>query len=149
MWQRIQTLYLFLSTVLVALLFFCNKSQGVSFISYFPYLILIVVITVLHLIALTTWRFRIFQMRTAMLAAIITVALQVWLIVDFLAIHKDTGFYITAMFPFAAIVFDALAARSIFADELIVRSASRLRGARRGDRSGKKSALKPGKAQKK
>ena len=131
MWQRIQTLYLFISMVLIALLFFCDKAEGVSFMEYFPYLVLIIVITLLNILALTTYRFRVLQMRTAMLSAIVTAALQIWLVVDFFTFGKTDDFHLTAVFPIAAVILDSLAARSIFADELMVRSASRLRAAKR------------------
>ena len=127
MWQRIQTLYLFISTVLIALLFFCDKAEGVSFTEYFPYLVLIIVITLLNILALTTYRFRVLQMRTAMLSAIVTAALQIWLVVDFFTFGKTDDFHLTAVF----VILDSLAARSIVADELMVRSASRLRAAKR------------------
>ncbi|HIT47803.1 MAG TPA: DUF4293 domain-containing protein [Candidatus Cryptobacteroides merdipullorum] len=137
MWQRIQTLYLFISTVLVALLFFCNKAEGVSFTEYFPYLVFIIVITLLNIIALTTYKFRVLQMRTAVLSAIVTIAFQVWLAVDFFTFGKMENFHLTAVFPIAAVILDFLAARSIFADELMVRSASRLRSAKRRGGSGR------------
>lgn len=127
MWQRIQTLYLFLSTVLVGLLLFVDKSQGVSFTVYLPYLILIAIISILNILALTTWKFRIFQMRTAVLSALITLAFQAWLAVDYFVADKTTVYYLTILFPLAATVFDLLAAKNIFADELMVRNASRLR----------------------
>ena len=131
MWQRIQTLYLFISTVLIALLFFCDKAEGVSFTEYFPYLVFIIVITLLNVLALTTYRFRVFQMRTAVLSALVIIAFQIWLAVDFFTFGKTDDFHITAVFPIAAVILDFLAARGIFADELMVRSASRLRPAKR------------------
>lgn len=127
MWQRIQTLYLFLATALVVAMLFCDKSEGVSFIVYTPYLILIAIVSLLNVLALTTWKFRIFQMRTAILSAIITLALQAWLLVDYFIADQDTVFYLTMLFPLASILFDVLAAKNIFSDELMVRSASRLR----------------------
>ena len=139
MWQRIQTLYLFISTVLIALLFFCDKAEGVSFTGYFPYLVFIIVITLLNILALTTYRFRVFQMRTAVLSALVTIALQVWLTVDFFTFGKTDNFHITAVFPIAAVILDFLAARSIFADELMVQSASRLRSAKRRGKTDKNS----------
>ena len=139
MWQRIQTLYLFISTVLIALLFFCDKAEGVSFTGYFPYLVFIIVITLLNILALTTYRFRVFQMRTAVLSALVTIALQVWLAADFFTFGKTDNFHITAVFPIAAVILDFLAARSIFADELMVQSASRLRSAKRRGKTDKNS----------
>ena len=139
MWQRVQTLYLFLSTLFSGLLFFCDKAQvvsgtgseAVSFLVYWPYLVLIVLITVLNLIALGSFKFRVFQMRTAILSALLSLALQIWLVVDYFSCSEGVRFHLTVLFPLAAIVFDILAARSIWADELMVRSASRLRSAKR------------------
>lgn len=131
MWQRIQTLYLFISTVLSVLMLFLEKAEGVTFTAYVPYLILIIIISLLNILALTTWKFRIFQMRTSNLSAIITLALQVWLAIDYFTTHNDLIFRVTVLFPLAIVVFNILASRNIFADELLVQSASRLRSSKR------------------
>lgn len=131
MWQRVQTLYLALATALIASLFFCDKAEGVCFVSYWPYLVLIILITLLDILALTTWKFRVFQVRTTVLAALLTVALQAWLVVDFIVTGNDPLFHVPAIFPLVAIILDILAARGIWADELMVRSASRLRSSKR------------------
>lgn len=130
MWQRVQTLYLLISTALIVSMFFSDKADGIRYVEYIPYLILLIIITLLDIIALTTYKFRILQFRTAILSALITVALQAWLVVDYFA-ESDIIFRFTALFPFASTVFDILAARGIWADELMVRSADRLRAAKR------------------
>lgn len=141
MWQRIQTLYLLLSTVLVGLLFFVNKAvipaadgavaQEITYTVYTPYLILLIIITLLHLIALTTFRVRVLQMRTAMFAALVTLGLQAWLAVDYFTADPGVVFRVSVLFPLAAIVLDVLAARSILADQLMVESVARLRSRRK------------------
>ncbi|MBO4456058.1 MAG: DUF4293 family protein [Bacteroidales bacterium] len=131
MWQRIQTLYLAIATALIAAMFFCDKADGVSFASYWPYLVLLILSVLLHFLALTTWKFRIFQVRTAVLAALLTLALQVWLAVDFAVTGNDPLFHVPALFPIVAVILDVLAARGIWADELMVRSSSRLRSSKR------------------
>lgn len=131
MWQRVQTLYLAISTVLVGIMFFCCKAGELCYTDYVPYVILLVIITLLNILALTTYRFRVFQMRTAVLSALITLALQVWIAVDYFTADDSLVFNITAVFPVVAVIFDLLAARGIFADELMVRSSSRLRSAKR------------------
>jgi hypothetical protein len=136
MWQRIQTLYLLISTVLIGLLFFVNKAvlpgadgvaQEITYTVYIPYLILLIIITLLHLIALTTFRVRVLQMRTAIFAALVTLGLQAWLAVDYFTADPGVIFRVSVLFPLAAIVLDVLAARSILADQLMVESVSRLR----------------------
>ena len=131
MWQRVQTLYLLLATGLVAALFFCTKAGDITYTEYWPYAILLIVIAFLQVMATTTWKHRIFQMRTASLAAIILIGLQAWLVVDFITTHNDPVFHVTAVFPVVAAILDFLAARSILADEMLVRSADRLRAAKR------------------
>ena len=141
MWQRSQTLYLAIATALLAAMFFCTKASRLdefgipvdySFISYWPYLVLLILVTALNLLALCTFRIRVFQLRTTLLSAILTLALQGWLAVDFFASQAD-GFVfgIPAVFPIVAVIFDILAIRGIWADELIVRNSARLRSARR------------------
>ena len=131
MWQRVQTLYLFLATCLVAALLFSNKAGDIPYMEYWPYAILIILTTFLQVMALTTYKHRIFQMRTASLSAIILIGLQIWLVVDFIKTGNDPVFHVTAVFPIVATILDFLAARSILADELLVRSADRLRAAKR------------------
>ena len=134
MWQRIQTLYLAVATVLSAVLFFVNKAEGVRMISYIPYLILLIIITLLNLIALTSLTHRVFQARTAVLSSIFCLALQIWLVVDFVVTGNDPLFRLPSLFPVVILILDALAASNIWADELMVRSSSRLRAAKRKGR---------------
>jgi len=137
MWQRIQTLYLALATALIAAMFFTLKAvvpgpdgsflQEVKYTAYVPYLILLIVIVLLDFLALTTWRFRVFQMRTAVLAAIITLALQAWLAVDYFTADSSLVFRLTAVFPLVAVIFDLLAARGIASDIMVAESVNHLR----------------------
>ena len=131
MWQRVQTLYLLLATGLVVALLFCTKAGEIPYTEYWPYAVLIILTSFLQVMALTTYKHRIFQMRTASLSAIILVGLQIWLVVDFIKTHNDPMFHVTAIFPIVATILDFLAARSILADEMLVRSADRLRAAKR------------------
>lgn len=141
MWQRIQTLYLAVSTLLIGALFFTGKAavygsdgavtETFRYTSYIPYLILLIIISFLNILALTTYKIRVFQMRTAVLAALITIALQIWIGVDFFYSHDSMVFRITAVFPAVAVILDFLAARNILADQMIVESAYHLRKSRR------------------
>ena len=131
MWQRVQTLYLLLATGLVVALLFSTKAGDIPYTEYWPYAVLIILTSFLQVMALTTYKHRIFQMRTAVLSAIILVGLQGWLVYDFISTHNDPVFSVTAVFPIVAVILDFLAARGILADELLVRSADRLRAAKR------------------
>ena len=145
MWQRQQTLYLAISTILIGVMLFCAKAvtyagdgsvaERIMFTDYLPYTILIAVILFLNILALTTFKFRVFQLRTAMLVAIVTLAFQIWLGVDFYFTHSDVVFRLVALFPVAAVILDLMAYRGILADQLLVESAYSLRKSRRERRS--------------
>ena len=137
MWQRIQTLYLALATGLMAAMLFSLKAvvpgadgefiQEIKYTAYVPYLILLIVIVLLDFLALTAFRFRVFQMRTAVLAAIITLALQAWIAVDYFTAEDSLVFRLTAVFPIVAFIFDLLAARGIASDIMVAESVNHLR----------------------
>ena len=141
MWQRVQTLYIAIATALIAVLFFCNMAASYdadgqvreyfTYTSFVPYMILTILLTILGLLALTTFKVRIFQMRTAGLAAILALAFQIWLVVDFIFTGNNRVFRFTAIFPIISSIFFCLASRAILSDQLLVESASHLRRARR------------------
>lgn len=137
MWQRLQTLYLCLATGLVVALFFSVKaftlgpggvhSVELTYIKYTPYLILLILITILQLLAVFTFNARVFQMRTAVLSAILMIALQAWIGVDYFTADKEWIFKFTAIFPLVAAILNFIAARFILRDQLLVESVSHLR----------------------
>ena len=122
MWQRIQTLYLAVALGLLVAMFW--------HVTYLWWLILLGTACFMQVVAVLAYKFRLFQMRTAIIAALMLLGLQVWMAVAFLTGDKG-AFNITAVFPAVAAILDALAARSIFSDELIVRSSSRLRSSKK------------------
>ena len=137
MWQRIQTLYLAIAAGLSVALFFCVKSfslgagdahvDELKYVQFFPYLILLILVTLLHLIALGSFNVRVLQMRTAVLAGLLLLALQGWLAVDYFTAADGVIFRWTAVFPIVAAILDFMAARCILRDQLLVESISRLR----------------------
>ena len=122
MWQRIQTLYLAVALGLLVAMFW--------HVSFLWWLILLGVACFMQLVALLAYKFRLFQMRTAVIAAVMLIGLQIWMAVGYFAGDKS-AFNVTAVFPAVAAILDFLAARSIFSDELIVRNSSRLRSSKR------------------
>ena len=137
MWQRLQTLYLCIATGLIVALFFSVKaftlgpggvhSVELTYIKYTPYLILLILITILQLLAVFTFTARVFQMRTAVLSAILMIALQTWIGVDYFTADKEWIFKFTAVFPLVAAILNFIAARYILRDQLLVESVSHLR----------------------
>ena len=141
MWQRVQTLYLAISTVLTAVLFFstaftANGPDGLEEISYLqlqkPYFgILLGILAAMVLLALVTFKVRILQMRLSVLSALVALGMQVWLVVLYLQAPDGIVFRWTAVFPIAVTVLNFLAARGCFQDQLMVESAYRIRESRR------------------
>lgn len=137
MWQRLQTLYLCIATGLVVALFFSVKaftlgpggvhSVELTYVKYTPYLILLILVTILQLLAVFTFNARVFQMRTAVLSAILMIALQAWIGVDYFTADKEWIFKFTAVFPLVAAILNFIAARLILRDQLLVESVSHLR----------------------
>lgn len=135
MWQRIQTLYFAISALLAGSLFFVPVAEyktGGSFLftNFYVYIIFAIILIFLNLLALLTFKIRIFQMRTAMLAALISLAFQGWICFDFFHMHDSAIFKFYALFPFVIFVLDLLAYRGVLADHLLVESAYCLRKAR-------------------
>ncbi len=141
MWQRLQTLYLCIATGLIAALFFSVKAftlgpggihaEELTYIKYTPYLILLILITLLQLLAVFTYNARVLQMRTAVLSAILMIALQAWIGVDYFTADDKWIFKFTAVFPLAAAVLNFIAARFILRDQLLVESVSHLRSSKK------------------
>lgn len=123
MWQRIQTLYLVVALGLSVALFWQLGNTW--------WLVLLGVASFMELVALLSYKFRLFQMRTAVIAALMLLGLQIWMLVVYLSSADKTGFNFTFVFPIVAAILDALAARSILGDEMLVQSASRLRSSKR------------------
>lgn len=140
MWQRIQTLFLGIATFLVASLFWCDVAESVGpggaaepikYVEKTVYLIWLVILTVLQVLSLGGYRWRMRQMKVVLVTAFACLGFQGWLVYDYFQMRDGLVFSWTALFPFAASVLDFLAARNIMLDEAIVQSAGRLRSTRK------------------
>ena len=123
MWQRIQTLYLLVASGLLVAMYF--QPYGTGFIVLFS------IALACQLLAIVALKSRVLQMRLSGLAALILLGLQVWMIISFLTSDPRPAVDMTAVFPVVAAILDFLAAKAILKDELLVRSASRLRASKR------------------
>lgn len=144
MWQRVQTLYLAIATILIIAMLAGNVGtiigdQGTENVKYYEktsYLIFLIMTLMANVIAIFSFKARMLQMRVAMLSAILLVFFQIWLGVGFARFQlgigmEETGarmiFSFTAIFPVIAAILNMLAARNIALDEAMVQSAYRLR----------------------
>ena len=123
MWQRIQTLYLLIASGLLVAMFF--HPYGTWFTVLFS---LALACQVLAIVALKS---RTLQMRLSNLAGLLLIGLQVWMCAAWFSADPRPALSFTTVFPVVAAILDFLAARAILRDELLVRSASRLRASKR------------------
>ena len=149
MWQRIQTLYLAVSTALLFILFFSDAltvtaPDGLHHVTYLgfhkPYFgILLGILFAMTALALVTFKVRILQMRLATLAGLVALGMTGWLAYFYFKMPKEVVvFHWTAIFPLISAICDFLAARGCFQDQLMVESAYRIRESRKRDRKKKK-----------
>ena len=148
MWQRIQTLYLAISAVLLFILCFSDlytvaDADGMQYVTYWqfrkPYFgILLGVLLAMTLLALFTFKVRILQMRLATLSGLVALGMTGWLAYFYFTAPENVAFKWTVIFPLIAAICDFLAARGCFQDQLMVESAYRIRESRKRDRKKKK-----------
>lgn len=123
MWQRIQTLYMITALVLLVISsFFCKEV---------PYLVLMILGALCNLLPIFMFKHRMLQMRIVIFGAVVLLGLQVWMAIDYFTASELTVFNYTMVVPVICAILDFLAVRGIISDELLVRSAGRLRSARR------------------
>ena len=136
MWQRLQTLYFALATMLVASLFWCDVARvaapdgAVEQIRYTDntiYTVWLILLTVLQVLSLGGFKWRMKQFRVVIVTGIMCLAFQGWLVYDYIRLHEAMVFCWTALLPAVAGILDFLGAKNILLDEAIVQSANRLR----------------------
>ena len=147
MWQRIQTLYLAVSTALLFILFFSDAytvaaPDGMDYVTFLgirkPYFgILLGILFAMTVLALITFKVRILQMRLATLSGLVALGMTGWLAFLYFTMPENVTFKWTVIFPFIAAICDFLAARGCFQDQLMVESAYRIRESRKRDRKKK------------
>ena len=140
MWQRIQTLYLLISAVLVTVLltgdaYSVSGEDGLRTVSYLslqkPWFgILLGILAAIIAVALAVFKVRILQMRLATLSALVALGAQGWL--AFLYFTMDgVVFRWTVIFPLLICISNLLAARGCLQDQLVVEAAYHIRDSKR------------------
>ena len=148
MWQRIQTLYLAISAVLVTILFFNDAytvaaPDGMQYVRYLqirsPYFaILLGILAAMILLALVSFKVRILQMRLATLSGLVALGMMGWLAYFYFTAPENVTFKWTVIFPLVIAISNFLAARGCFQDQLMVESAYRIRESRKRARQKRK-----------
>ena len=143
MWQRIQTLYLGISTALIFSMFFCTFAtiigpQGeeltIGYHEKLPYLTMLIMLFTAHIAATASFKAFFLQARVAMIASLMAVGFQIWLAVDVIRFHGDMTFSFTTIFPFAAAILDGMAAKRSLVDEMTITAVKSVKGSRRSKR---------------
>ena len=99
-----------------------------------PYFaILLSILSCMIALALIVYKNRILQMRLAVLSAIVALGMQAWLAWMYFTFEGPV-FSLTAILPLGICVFNFLAARGCFQDQLMVESAYRVRERRKRNR---------------
>ena len=140
MWQRIQTLYLIISTGLAASLFFCNIAEiigpegdsiSIRYYEKSSYLVLMIMILAAQICAIFSYKSWILQARVSMIAALLLTGFQIWLGIDFIRLRNDMIFNITGVFPIVCTILNVLAARASIVDEMTLAAVKSVRKARK------------------
>lgn len=141
MWQRIQTLYLGISTALIFAMFFCTfatiigpagEELTIGYHEKLPYLTMLIMLFTAHVAATASFKTFFLQARVAMISALMAIGFQIWLTVDFIRFHSEMVFSLTALFPLAAAVLDFMAAKRSLVDEMTITAVKSVKGSRRG-----------------
>jgi len=141
MWKSIQTLYIGISTVLMAALFFCNFATIIGpdgtevTIRYYektPYLVLMIMTLTAHVCAVFSYKLRFLQARVCIITALLALGMQVWFFMDFMKFRHDMVFSITMVFPLVMTILDVMAAKNSLVDEMTVTAVRSVRRSRKG-----------------
>lgn len=140
MWQRVQTLYFGIATALIATLIFGTmavvlgpdgQSESIAYFEHLPFAILLIIACLCTLVATVSFKHRGIQIRLAAASAVIMLALQGWFAFLYFSMADNIVFKWTVILPIIVVILEIMAIRGVYADELLVRSASRLRSAKR------------------
>lgn len=140
MWQRIQTLYLGISTALMFSMFFCTFAtiigpEGtevtIAYREKLPYLVLMVMLITAHIAATASFKTFFLQARVSIIAGLLALGFQIWISIDILRNMNDMSFSFTALFPLAASALDFMAAKRSMVDEMTVQAVRSTRKNRR------------------
>lgn len=140
MWQRIQTLYLGISTALIFSMFFCTFATIIGpdgaeiYIRYtekMPYLVLMIMLITAHIAACASFKTFFLQARVSIIAGLLALGFQIWIGLDILLNRGGMSFSITALFPLAAAFLDFISAKKSIVDEMTVQAVKSVRKTKR------------------
>lgn len=138
--QRIQTLFLGISTAIIFSMFFCTFAtiagpEGtevtIRYSEKLPYLTLLIMLITSHIAAVASYRTFFLQARVSTIAALLALGFQIWLAVDIIVNRNDMSFSFTALFPLIASFLDFAAAKKSMVDEMTIQAVKGVRKSRK------------------
>ena len=144
MWQRIQTLYLGISTALIFSMFFCTfaiiagpdgSEVTIRYSEKLPYLTLLIMLITSHIASAASFKTFFLQARVSTIAGLLALGFQIWLAVDMFINRNTMSFSFTAMFPLIASFLDFAAAKKSMVDEMTVQAVKGVRKLRKNRKS--------------
>ena len=140
MWQRIQSLFLGISTAIIFSMFFCTFAtiagpEGtevtIRYSEKLPYLTLLIMLITSHIAAVASYRTFFLQARVSTIAALLALGFQIWLAADIIVNRNDMSFSFTALFPLIASFLDFAAAKKSMVDEMTIQAVKGVRKSRK------------------
>ena len=145
--QRIQTIYLLLSTILLCFLFgipYADINSGGQFYTFsikgitlnetliengLSIAIFISVLVILHLVVIFKYKRRLQQVRMLIFSIILMMGLVglFFFFVHYSFDNEEVSYKMAMIFPIVAVILDCLAIRAISKDEALIRSIDRIR----------------------
>jgi len=140
--QRVQTIFLLGAFFLNASHFFTsmayNIEEKVRYTQMVPFLILVIITTLISFFSIFLYRHRIVQIRVSVFNSVILAAYQAWIMYLFFTRPEGSVFSVTALFPLVSLLLTLTAIKYIARDEALVRSLNSLRKSRDNARKKRK-----------
>ena len=136
MWKRIQNLFLVASTALIISLFFCKvgtvtgetgSNASINYYEVTSYLIMNIMLLTANVLALCCLKNPLLQARVCIIAGLLMVGFQIWLIIDFFRFKDSMIFSVTMLFPLLEAFLNFLAGRNAMIDGFTVQAIQRKR----------------------
>lgn len=125
MLRKSQNIFLLISTLLVASMFFCNfaviighsgEELSIKYYEKTGYLLFLIMLLTAHISAFASFKVKLLQMRVAIISALLSLGFQIWLGVDFFSNVNEMVFSVSIIFPAVCVILDVLSARAAFID---------------------------------
>ena len=134
--QRVQTLYLLGTFGLLLSMFFSKfcfapGEDPIKYMQYTPFVILLLVSTIVCFFTIFLYRHRMAQIRLCTFNTLILIAFQAWVAYIFFTSEEGLAFSVTALFPGVCAILTFVALRFIARDEAVVRAASSIRSVKK------------------